>query len=115
MSKDNKTPANAPEAAAVEENSYKITFSKPYRFEGKDYTELDLSGLDNLTAEHMIAADKYMTRNGNFSVMPEMNLEYALYIASAATDLPIEFFKRLPPKDTIKIKNRVTNFFYGED
>lgn len=116
MSKDNKTPATAPEAeAAVEENSYKITFSKPYRFEGKDYTELDLSGLDNLTAEHMIAADKYMTRNGNFSVMPEMNLEYALYIASEATDLPIEFFKRLPPKDTIKVKNRVTNFFYGED
>ena len=47
--------------------------------------------------------------------MPEMSLEYALYIASVATGLPVEFFRHLPPKDAIKVKNRVTNFFYAED
>ena len=46
--------------------------------------------------------------------VPEMTLEYACFIASKATDLPVEFFRRLPPKDAMKVKNRVTNFIYGE-
>ena len=116
MIKDINTPAAAAqaEAAPKEELSLVITFGKPYHFEGKDYESIDLSGLDNLTAENMIAADKYLTTNGNFSPMPEMSLEYALYIASVATGLPVEFFRHLPPKDAIKVKNRVTNFFYAE-
>ncbi len=116
MSKDTNTPATAAqvEAAPKEELSPVITFGKPYHFEGKDYESIDLSGLDNLTAENMIAADKYLTTNGNFSPMPEMSLEYTLYIASVATGLPVEFFRHLSPKDAIKVKNRVTNFFYAE-
>jgi len=117
MNKENNvTPITEATAAPVEEETSAILkFSKPYHFEDKTYTELDLSGLDSLTAEDMIAADKYLSRNGNFSVMPEMSLEYACFVASKATDLPIEFFRRLPPKDAIKVKNRVTNFFYGEE
>lgn len=103
------------ETTPAEKITTKVTFSKPYRFEDKTYKEIDLSGLESLTAEDMIAADKFLTRNGNFTVMPEMTLEYALFIASKATDLPIEFFRQLPPKDAIRVKNRVTNFFYGED
>ena len=116
MSKDTNTPATAAqaEAATKEELSPVITFGKTYHFEDKDYESIDLSGLDNLTAENMIAADKYLTTNGNFSPMPEMSLEYALYISSVATGLPVEFFRKLTPKDAIKVKNRVTNFFYAE-
>lgn len=115
MEKDtNVTPIT--EAAPAEEPASSIVqFSKPYPFEGKTYKEIDLAGLADLTAEDMIAADKYLNRSGNFSVMPEMSIEYSCFIASRATDLPVEFFRRLPPKDAIKVKNRVTNFFYGED
>ena len=117
MEKENNvTPiTESPAEQATEEVSLTVKFSKPYRFEDKTYKEIDLSGLDNLTAEDMIAADKYLTRNGNVTVMPEMSLEYACFIASKATDLPVEFFRRLSPKDAIKIKNRVANFFYGEE
>ena len=83
--------------------------------EGKDYTEVDLSGMDDLSAEDMIAADRYLTRSGSFSVMPEMTLEYACFIATRAAKQPIEFFRGLPPKDALKVKNRVTSFFYSED
>lgn len=111
------TPANTAQIEAAykkEDISPVVTFGKPYHFEGKEHKSIDLSGLDNLTAENMIAADKYLASNGVFTPMPEMNMEYTLYIASVATGLPIEFFRRLPPKDAIKVKNRVTNFFYGE-
>ena len=118
MNKDTNTPATTAQVEAApkkEDISPVVTFGKPYTFEHKTYESIDLSGLDNLTAEDMIAADKYLTGNGNFSPMPEMSLEYAVYIASVATGLPVEFFRHLPPKDAIKVKNRVTSFFYAED
>lgn len=108
---DEKILTNAQE----DESSTLVKFSKTYRFEGKDYTEVDLSGMDDLSAEDMIAADRYLTRSGGFSVMPEMTLEYACFIAARAAKQPIEFFRGLPPKDALKVKNRVTSFFYSED
>lgn len=96
------------------EESSVVVLSKPYKFEDKTYTEVDLSGLSELTTEDMVAAEKYLTRSGNISVMPEMSVEYACFICARATNLPVEFFRRLPPKDAIKLKNRVTGFFYGE-
>ena len=98
----------------ADETSTVVVFSKPYKFEDSTYAEIDLAGVDDLSAEDMIAADKYLTRSGNFSVIPEMSLEYACFIASRATGQPVEFFRRLSPKDAIKVKNRVTSFFYGE-
>ena len=62
---DEKILTNAQE----DESSTLVKFSKAYRFEGKDYTEVDLSGMDDLSAEDMIAADRYLTRSGSFSVM----------------------------------------------
>lgn len=108
---DKKILTNAQE----DESSPLVKFSKAYHFEGKDYTEVDLSGMDDLSAEDMIAADRYLTRSGSFSVMPEMTLEYACFIAARAAKQPIEFFRGLPPKDALKVKNRVTSFFYSED
>ncbi len=106
---------NTTAATAAEEQTTFVEFSKPYHFEDKDYPNIDLAGLDNLTAEDMIAADKFMSRSGSFSIMPEMSMEYSCFIAAKATGLPIEFFKGLPPKEAIKVKNKVTAFFYGED
>ena len=44
---DEKILTNAQE----DESSTLVKFSKAYRFEGKDYTEVDLSGMDDLSAE----------------------------------------------------------------
>lgn len=92
-----------------------VKFSKPYKFEGQTYEEIDLAGMDSLTAEDMIAAEKHLMRSGVFSPLPEMTVEYVQFIAARASGQPVEFFKGLPPKDAIKVKNRVTSFFYGED
>ena len=91
-----------------------VKFSRKYTFEDKEYEELDLSGLENMSATDMIAANKILEKSGSFSFLPEMSLEYACIISARATKIPVEFFKSLHPKDAIKVKNRVTSFFYGE-
>lgn len=111
--------ATATAAAAVqepeEENKYLIKFRKPFVWEDNTYTEIDMSGLEDLSAKDMIAAQRTMEKSGSINVLPEMSLEYACIFASKATKMPVEFFQALPPKEAIKVKNKVTNFFYGED
>ena len=98
-----------------EDSSYLVVFWRPFVFEGKTYESVDLSGLEDLSAADMIAANKIMERGGTVNVLPEMSLEYACIISARATRMPVEFFRALPPKDALKVKNRVTNFLYGED
>jgi len=99
----------------VIENDYIIVFRKPYTFDEEEYNQIDLSGLDDLKASDMIAANKTMERSGSTSFLPEMSLQYACIIAGKATKLPVEFFNGLHPKDAVKVKNKVVSFFYGQD
>lgn len=103
------------EEGMQEENQYLVVFKKPFVFEGISYTEVDLGGLEDLSAQDMIAANKIMERSGSVNAMPELSLEYACILSARATGKPVEFFKALPPREAVKIKNRVTNFLYGED
>ena len=112
-------PAQAPEAAptpeATEDPESYVRFHKPYFFEGNHYAGIDLKAIENLTAKDMCEAEKYLSKKGIISPLPEMTMEYIGFIANRATGQPIEFFMKLPPKDATKVKNKVTSFFYGED
>ena len=103
--------------AEEEEDGYVIKLKKPYKFEGKEYTEIDLSGLEDISARDMIAVNKYMERSGGngLSVMPEVSLEYACNLAARAAQLPIEFFLGLPGHVSMKVKNRVMGFLFGAE
>lgn len=101
--------------AEADEKDYYVKFSKPYKFDESTYEGIDLSGLEDLSARDMIKTQREMERSGSISVLPEMSLEYACIFAAKATQLPVEFFQELPPRDAIKIKNRVTSFFYGAE
>ena len=59
-----------------EDNEMKLKLSREYDFEGQKICEIDLSGLDNLTAADMIQANKVLTNNGTVSVLPETTLDY---------------------------------------
>ena len=103
------------EEQAVRENSLIVTLSKTYDFEGEKISEIDFSGLEDVTAKTMIKANKVLTATGDVQIMPESSLHYALIIAAECTKYPIEFYETLRPKDATKIKNTVTGFFYGEE
>lgn len=110
---DNTASFNAEEA---DETNMLIKFKKPYRFEGKEYTEIDLSGMDDLTGADMIAINKIMSRSSvGIDVMPEVSAEYACYFAARSAKQPVEFFMNLPPKELMKVKNRVMGFLFGSD
>ena len=104
-----------PKKEAELENENILKLSKVYKFEDTTIGEIDMSGMENLTADDMIKANRVLSSSGNVSVLQETSLEYAITIAASATGLPIEFFKGLCPKDAIKVKNKVTSFFFGEE
>lgn len=92
---------------------YVVKFKSPYNFEGKEYTEVDLSGLEKLSAADLIDADKQFSASGQFAMMNEVTLGYCLIVASKASGKPVEFFQQLPASDAIKVKNVVMNFLNG--
>ena len=92
-----------------------IRLARPITFEGKRYEEIDMNPLENMKASDMIATGKLMNRQGDFSIMPEMDMNYALNITARVLDIPIELLNELSPKDAIAVKNRVAHFFYGQD
>ena len=63
----------------------------------------------------MILAQKMIPRSGNTTALLETNIEYCLILASFGSGRPIEFFKQLNAKDVVKVKNRVTGFFFAEE
>ena len=99
----------------IEDGMYRVTLKKPYVFEGKSYSAIDLSGLQDIRAADMIAVNRLLNRKGNVDFLQEMTLEYALNIAAKATGKPIEFFEQLPPYVAMQIKNRVTGFLYRQE
>ncbi len=106
---------DAEEETAEEENLL-IKLKKPYLFDGKEYTEIDLSRLEDMTADDMLWVEKQYDRsNPGISVMPEVKLRYALLMAARATQMPIEFFELLPQREAMKIKTRVRGFLFGSD
>lgn len=92
-----------------------IELTRTYDFEGQKISQLDFSGLEDITAANMIKANRIATATGNSSILPEQDLYHTLLIGADVTGLPIEFFKQLRPRDAIKVKNMVTTFFYGEE
>ena len=90
-----------------------VKFSRSYSFGGKSYSEVDLAGMDDLTAKDMIEAEKYLFKTGTVSALPDQAVGYVCFIASKISDQPIEFFMGLSPRDMNRVKNKVTGFFYG--
>lgn len=91
-------------------NRSKVIFKKPFKFEGEDYKEIDLSGMENLTTRDLLDADKIFNATGQMALMNEMSTGYSCIIASKASKLPIEFFESLPAMEGLKVKNVVMSF-----
>lgn len=98
-----------------EESTLVIQFKKPYRFEGKEYTEVDLSELETMTAADLTAVETQYGKRHPGSTMPELKTEYAIMMAARAAKQPVEFFYGLPMREALKVKNRITVFLFGAD
>jgi hypothetical protein len=96
-------------------NSIKIKFPKPYEFEGKTYTEIDLGGMHDLNAKDIAEIDNiFIKQNGN-PLYIGLTLDYAIIVANRVTGKPIEFFEGLPAKAATALRSEVFSFFYSEE
>lgn len=102
-------------AKAVSDKKKILELVRTYPFEGEEISSLDFSGIENLTAENMIRANNIMENSGLSATVPENTMYYALIIAADATGMPIEFFKKLRPRDAVNVRRMVTRSFFGED
>lgn len=109
-------PALLPEPEHVEEpEDFVIRFDAPYRFEGKTYTGIDLSGLRELRAKDIWKLNRTYRNSGNIPLLQEMDNEYTARVAARAAGLPIEFFEGMTLSESIKIRAMVSGFFYPKD
>ena len=74
-----------------EEESLILKFKKPYKFEGREYTEVDLSAMEDMTAADLCAVAKLSGRDTGITPIPEMTIPYAIHMAARASKLPVEF------------------------
>lgn len=86
------------EAAEQTESGNVVKLTTPYKFEGKEYSEIDLGGLDKLTIQDAIDAqlELFSQQEVASSMLCETTTAFARTIATKATDLPVEFFKLAP-------------------
>lgn len=82
----------------MDEGQYLVKFKTPYRFEGQDYEGLDLGGLEALTIQDAVDAQKQLfgEREIAAAMLCETTTAFAAQLAARATGKPIEFFKLMP-------------------
>ena len=109
--------AGAEDGEDTEPEDLILRFAKPYKFGGQEYTEVDLSGLEDVTAGVLESVGKIAAKKnpGMNPALQEMSLTFCTYLAQRVAKLPLEFFTGLPAKEAIKLKTLVTNFLYGGD
>ena len=109
--------AGAEDGEDTEPEDLVLRFGKPYKFGGQEYTEVDLSGLEDVTAGVLENVGKIAAKKnpGMNPALQEMSLTFCTYLAQRVAKLPLEFFTGLPAKEAIKLKALVTNFLYGGD
>lgn len=108
--------AAVPDGDDDEDGGLYIKFRKPYEFERRVYDGIDLSGLEDLTGNDMIAVNRIMSRqSAGVEIMPEVSMEYACHLAARASKQPVEFFLGMSPRELMRVKNRVMGFLFGAD
>lgn len=100
----------------IENNSdnHTMILKKPYLFNGKQYTEIDLSGIANLTCMNESEAENRLAREGFVITENSFNYLYACIIASMATGQPEEFFTGLPLGELLNLKNAANDDSFFE-
>ena len=107
--------AGAEDGEDTEQEDLILRFAKPYKFGGQEYTEVDLSGLEDTTAGDLARCAKITTRKhkGLNTATLEMTTEYSITMAHIVTKLPLEFFEHMPSKSAIELKGIVVGFLFG--
>jgi hypothetical protein len=90
---------------------YTVKLSQTYNFEGKQISEVDLSGLEDLTTADAGYIDRVMAKLNYHPRDKFRDIVYTKHIAMKVTNLPIEFFNGLKWKDMQAVTSRIAIYF----
>ena len=114
MSDEKNIQAETNEEAmeTMQEERRVVDLGKPYNFEGTEYTEIDLSGLDKLTVKDAIDIQRQLfnEREVAAAMLTETTTAFARAVAAKATELPIEFFKLMPRGASRRVLGNVRGY-----
>ncbi|MSS36606.1 phage tail assembly protein [Clostridium porci] len=90
-----------------------LNLKTPVEYQGMKITQLDMTGLRNMTGRDLnMVYDLYMAQGGGGVAMQESTLLFAQVVASRVCGYPIEAIMELKAKDSVYLKNRVYRFFF---
>lgn len=84
-----------------------VKFGKPYKFEGKEYDEVDLSGMESMTVQDMIDIQKELANEFAALAAVEATTSFAQQMATKASGKPVEFFKLMSRAKIKEVQNVV--------
>lgn len=96
-------------------NNYLIKFNKPYKFEGAEYKDVDLSKLEEITAQDLIDANRMYLTQTSMPAISEADIYYTFLIASGITGKPLNFFEKLPAREGMKVKRVISDFLFSDN
>lgn len=103
------------EAQKSPDNEWLFKLKKPFTYEGETYTQIDFSGIENLSTEdyaRLLTEYEKIYGNGT-GIIPEYEMGFALMVSEKVTCLPRSLFLKLPAQEGGKIRRAVMNFFLG--
>lgn len=96
-----------------------LKLNKPFSFEGTEYSEIDISAIEDWSAvdlKNARAQYKKLIGDKEENIVAELSMievvpEYQWVVSSMAAKLPIEFFMHLPAKASRTLGAAIINFF----
>lgn len=89
----------------------KITFEKPFTYEGETVEGVELN-FDSLTGQHLLDAEREARAMGDKSPAPELSKTYQAVIAAKASKTSTDMLIALPAKEFSRVTLAVANFFF---
>lgn len=86
-----------------------VKFAKPYKFEGTEYDEVNLSGMDGMTIQDMIDIQKKLAGEIATLAAVEATTSFAQEVATKASGKPVEFFKLMPRAKIKQVQTAILN------
>lgn len=86
-----------------------ISFRKPFKFEEKEYTDLQLD-LDSLSGKDVIEAETEARSMGVRAIMLESSKVYQAILAAKAAGVTIDLIQALPAKEFSSVTGEVQSF-----
>lgn len=91
-----------------------VKFEKPYKFEGKEYTEIDLSGIEKMTVSDLIDIQKELMSEAASSFVMETTASFAQVMATKASGKPVELFKLMPRGKIKQVQTTILKYLNAD-